>query len=88
MTPDKSDWHWSNAGPHLQGLTLYRRRWTMTRPQWDHDHCELCGSKFMAQDRAIPDTLHEGYATDDEYSWVCAQCFADFRDHYRWSVGA
>jgi hypothetical protein len=33
-----------------------------------------------------PDTLHEGYATQDDYFWICERCFQDFRDKFRWKV--
>ena len=23
---------------------------------------------------------------DDDYHWVCEQCFADFRDRFNWTV--
>jgi hypothetical protein len=84
---DESDWRWSNGGEYLVGLTFYQRRWTMTRPEWDHDHCELCFAKFMAEDAVDAEILHDGYATEDQYRWLCEQCFADFRDHFRWSIG-
>lgn len=31
-------------------------------------------------------TLHEGYATDDNYHWVCTKCFNDFKDMFEWKV--
>lgn len=51
----------------------------------DHDHCEFCGAKF-AEPELIPDALHVGYATADEYRWVCEECFDDFRERFGWNV--
>ena len=53
-------------------------------PEWDHDHCEFCSAKFMVED--LPDALHQGYATKDDYRWICERCFADFRDMFEWKV--
>ncbi len=35
-----------------------------------------------------PDVLHEGYATQDYYDWICERCFQDFRQQFRWTVVA
>ena len=83
---DESDWRLMGQERYLTGVVLVRCRYC--RPQhnsnWDHDHCAFCWAKFMIED--FPDVLHEGYCTKDEYHWICAQCFADFRDLFGWSV--
>jgi hypothetical protein len=33
-----------------------------------------------------PETLNEGYASPDEYYWVCRPCFDDFREMFGWTV--
>ncbi len=38
--------------------------------------------------RTHPDVLHEGYATQDYYHWICERCFQDFRQQLRWTVVA
>lgn len=76
------DWRLMGQERFLSGATLYWRVWHETRPRWDHDHCAFCFEKFM--DRAdVPDVLREGYATDDEYRWVCAGCASDFADRFK-----
>jgi hypothetical protein len=35
-----------------------------------------------------PDALHVGYATEDDYRWICDSCFAEFKDQFRWVVVA
>jgi predicted Fe-S protein YdhL (DUF1289 family) len=30
--------------------------------------------------------LHEGYCTQDEYHWICDQCFKDFKERFHWTV--
>ena len=70
----------------LKSVTLVRRPYTRypKNPNWEHDHCAFCWAKFMVDDQ--PGVLHEGYATEDEYHWVCLTCFADFRDMFEWRV--
>ena len=51
---------------------------------WTHDHCEFCFATFMVEDH--PDVLHEGYATEDNYRWICETCFDDFKDRFEWMV--
>jgi hypothetical protein len=53
---------------------------------WDHEHCEFCWATFVAKDASSdPSHLTEGYVAEGKH-WVCAQCFADFRDELGWSV--
>ena len=37
-------------------------------------------------DEDHPEILREGYATQDEYRWVCQTCFNDFKDLFEWTV--
>jgi hypothetical protein len=30
--------------------------------------------------------LQEGYATEDNYRWICEECFEDFKDLFDWKV--
>jgi len=32
------------------------------------------------------DQVSEGWATDDEYHWVCDECFSDFKERFHWKV--
>ncbi len=49
---------------------------------WDHEHCEFCMDKFME----VEGFLHEGYCTLDEKSWICLECFKDFKEMFQWEV--
>ena len=83
---EASDWRLRGQEKYLTGVTLVHRpyrRYAANRA-WDHDHCAFCWAKFMVEDH--PDTLHEGYATQDDYFWICERCFQDFRDKFRWKV--
>jgi hypothetical protein len=81
---DRSDWRLTNQEAYLKGATLVRRRYRRyaKNADWDHDHCEFCWAKFMMEDH--PDVLHEGYATLDDYHWICPACFEDFKEQFEW----
>jgi hypothetical protein len=86
MNVDKSDWRLRGQEKYLKGVTLVRRRYRKyaKSPSWDHDHCAFCWAKFMVED--YPNVLHQGYATADDYHWICEQCFEDFKDMFRWNA--
>ncbi len=69
----------------MTGIDLCWKTYQRYSQTWDHDHCEFCGAKF-AESAQIPDALHAGYATLDEYRWVCEVCFGDFRERFGWNV--
>jgi len=83
---DQSDWRLHGQEDYLHGAILAMRRYRIPpdNPDWDHDHCEFCNAKFMVEDK--PKVLHEGYCTEDEYYWICPQCFADFKDRFEWQI--
>ena len=82
----QSDWRLKGQENYLHGVTLVHCRYHgyPKNPEWDHDHCEFCWAKFMIED--LPDALHQGYATKDDYRWICERCFADFRHMFEWKV--
>ncbi len=82
---EKDDWRLQGQERYLKGITLYWRQYSRYSEDWDHDHCAFCWKKFMEVDH--PETLHEGYTTENEYYWVCKVCFEDFRDRFHWRVG-
>ena len=86
MEDKQSDWRLMGQEHFLAGADLVWRRYRRypNNPRWDHDHCEFCGAKFLVGE--LPDVLHEGYCTLDEYRWICKSCFADFRDQFQWKV--
>jgi hypothetical protein len=83
---DKSDWRLQGQERYLNGLTLLHRQYrrNLKNPSWDHDHCEFCCATFMVED--YPEVLHEGYATEDDYRWICGECFHDFRELFGWKL--
>ena len=80
------DWRLRGQARYLHGVTLIHRAYRSyaKNPNWDHDHCEFCWAKFMVED--LPDVLHEGYCTKDDYHWICPECFTDFKAQFEWLV--
>lgn len=76
-----TDWRLQGQEKYLQGAVLERKAYQPYRPEWDHDHCEFCSAKFSLD---APDALREGYATPDNYRWVCRNCYGDFKDLLGW----
>jgi hypothetical protein len=80
---------WRLAGnKHLKGALLHRRKYFLWQPDWTHDHCEFCMQAIVVEGDpgAGPNTLTEGWATDDEYYWICDACFQDLRARMRWKT--
>jgi len=76
------DWRLRGQEKYLSGVSLFRRKYRRYSETWDHDHCAFCWATFSEMD----EDLHEGYTTDDEYHWICAPCYEDFREQFHWQV--
>ena len=85
MSVAENDWRLQGQERYLRGATLSRKPYRRYSKGWDHDHCEFCGAKFGEPD-LMPDALHEGYATPDNYRWICVAWFEDFRDRFEWQI--
>ena len=89
---------------YLSGATLVRKPYRAWSDAWEHDHCEFCWAKFMdpnvsAEHRKFiednPDVLTAGYAArgtgpegQNDYHWICPDCFNDFQEQFGWRVVA
>jgi hypothetical protein len=82
VKPD--DWRLQGQEKYLSGREWSWKAYRRSRDGWEHDHCALCSAK-LAEPRT-PDSLHEAYATQDSYYWVCEPCFEDFREQFSWTV--
>lgn len=78
------DWRRQGQERYLRGVTLVHRtyRQNPTNPAWDHDHCEFCGLKFKLEEEA--GKTMDGYATEDDYRWICPACYDDFKNEFGW----
>ena len=80
-----SDWRLQGQEKYLMSARLARKKYECRDDEWDHDHCEFCGAKFSLQSS---DALQIGYATSDNYRWICDICFEDFRYLFDWKLPA
>ncbi|MCZ6804390.1 MAG: hypothetical protein O7D86_10770 [Proteobacteria bacterium] len=68
---------------YLLGVHLSKKEYRKYREDWEHDHCEFCSVKFSETE---PGSLREGYATEDNYRWICEPCFNDFKNKFNWQI--
>jgi hypothetical protein len=83
---DSNDWRLNGQEKYLSEVTLYHRKYRIygKNPNWDHDHCEFCWAEFSL---SKPEgSIQDGYATVDDYRWICPKCFADFKERFKWKV--
>lgn len=81
---EKDDWRLRGQEKYLKGATLYRTKYTPSSKTWGHDHCEFCWAEFSLE--SCPDSLQEGWTTEDNYHWICKQCFEDLKELFVWKV--
>lgn len=78
-----TDWRIDNA-KHTRGAFLQLKKYTRYSETWEHDYCEACWAKFM--ESPAPNVLTEGYATEDNYRWICPACFSELKDAMEWKL--
>ncbi|MCC6124414.1 MAG: hypothetical protein IT426_05610 [Pirellulales bacterium] len=78
------DWRLQNQMDFLRNVELVWKEYKAPSESWDHDHCEFCWAEFM--EAAGPEYLRAGYCTEDEYRWICKQCFENFKAMFAWTV--
>ena len=67
---------------YLSGVWLTKKKYSKYRDGWEHDHCELCNATISE----LENDLNEGYATDDDYRWICETCYQDFKERFQWKL--
>lgn len=75
---EKKDWRLRNQIDYLFGVKLTLINYKPKNENWEHDHCEFCWEKFE-------DENQKGYATKDQYHWVCTECYTDFKEMFNWN---
>lgn len=85
MHQEPSDWRLTNQQNYLMGEALNYKENSKRTSKTDHDHCEFCFQKFADSGE---DTIQEGYATLDDYRWICPTCFNDFKEQFRFEVNS
>jgi hypothetical protein len=79
-----NDWRLQGQEKYLTGVTLVLKQYQPYREGWDHDHCAFCWQKFSLNAK----DLHEGYATEDNYHWICVPCFNEFKSLFGWQLSS
>jgi hypothetical protein len=91
------DWRLMGQERYLKGAAFVRKPYTRWSVDWDHDHCDFCQRKFVEANGHPEDDDEKtvGYAAvgtgpegQDDYHWVCDDCFADFRERFGWTRNA
>jgi hypothetical protein len=87
------DWRLTGQEQYLQDAAFVRKRYRRWSTEWDHDHCDFCMENFVEAPTADLDGRTEGYGAvgrgpegQDDYYWVCDDCFSDFRARFGWKV--
>jgi len=83
MSIEPNDWRLFGQEKYLKNQVLSYKKYSDRRTATDHDHCQFCGAKFSD---TIDDALKAGYTTSNDYWWICAQCFEDFKKIFGWKV--
>ena len=78
------DWRLQGQEKYLRGAVLSFKSYSCQSAKWDHEHCEFCQVKIT--ENCKTDTICKGYATLDNYRWICEKCFHDFKDLFEWIV--
>ena len=81
----KDDWRLKRQRKYIEGLTLFYKDFVPFRRGMDSDHCEFCWAKFGVS--VAPDVLNQGYTTENNYYWICKNCYEDFREMFDWKSG-
>jgi hypothetical protein len=81
----KDDWRLTNQEKYLKGVKLKFHKYSPYSKTWTHDHCNFC-FKELYTEAYNPDVDTEGYSTEDNYHWICKECFKDFKDMFEWEV--
>lgn len=79
----------------LRGAAFVRKTYAQSNPEWEHEHCELCGREIVEKGSQwdTAEAAHEGYSTPgppgdptDDHYWVCPSCFEDLRERLGWTL--
>lgn len=75
---NNKDWRLQGQEKYLQDKVFIKKKYQKFNDKWEHDHCEFCWEKFSEENS---NDLKIGFATLDNYRWICEKCFNDFKVH-------
>lgn len=68
--------------PYLHNKTLRYMVYPDTGIRGDHDHCEVCWTRFSIYEG----DEHSGFYEEDRCRWICKECYNDFKDLFGWKL--
>ena len=74
------DWRITNQKKYLDGAELISV--DTTQMESDHEHCVFCWEKVLKGDKES-----KFYATPNLKHWICENCFNDFKNEFKWTIG-
>ncbi len=79
MSTNNNDWRLTNQMNYLYQKKLDLKPYQPYRKGWEHEHCAFC-------EKTIDVDSPDAYATEDNYHWICKECFNDFKKMFKWKV--
>lgn len=76
------DWRWQEQKSYMDNILLCRRKYSEKITENNHDHCEFCWATLGYD---VPRD-EEAYCTEDEYRWICPECYNDFKEYFNWKI--
>ena len=73
------DWRLTNQKEYLYKKKLTKKKYEQPSETWDHDHCEFCWERIDVNSPAA-------YTDEDDYHWICEECYNDFKEMFEWEV--
>lgn len=94
---DKNDWRNRGQEEYLKNIKLRKKKFKSNMPLFlsasddprnynDHEHCDFCFKKIMENCDGVEYCTIEGYCTLDEKTWICDECFNEFKKEFNWVV--
>lgn len=77
-----SDWRLNGQDKYLKHVCLKHIKFIDKSKKSDHEHCEFC----LEEISDYPDAIKQAYCTDDEYHWICDDCYNDFKSSFDWTI--
>ena len=65
---------------YLHDRKLQHREYLDKLP--NHEHCELCWNRFSEYE----EDLQSGYYEIESKSWICKNCYDNFKELFRWKL--
>ncbi len=76
------DWRLTGQEEYLSNVELKKVNLEELKSKNDlwHEHCEFCMETISNKSE------HEVYTTNDEYRWICKNCYNDFNKKFGWKI--